>query len=386
MLNDELSTAKQIKKTANRNAVQSAIKATLEKLKLYKRTPANGLLIFCGLVQGESGKESKMTVALEPFRPITRSLYHCDSLFDTQPLHELLQADDKFGFMVMDGRGCLFASVCGNNREVLHKFSVELPKKHGRGGQSALRFARLRLEKRHNYLRKVAELARSLFIEDDKVNCVGLILAGSADLKSELNSSDLFDPRLHQKILSIFDVAYGGMNGLNQAIELASPVLSNVQLVRERQLLQTYFEEIACDSGKYCFGINDTMLAIESQGAAQTVLCSNDLETFRVVLRDLETDVETIAYQNPDDLAATLQNTNVELIDKQTLIEWFCDNCKTNGIQLEFVTDRSAEGAQFCRGFGGLGALLRYQVDFSQMAAQAEDDLDFDMDSEEYFV
>ena len=38
---------------------------------------------------------------------------------------------------------------------MLHKFTVELPKKHGRGGQSALRFARLRMEKRHNYVRKV---------------------------------------------------------------------------------------------------------------------------------------------------------------------------------------------------------------------------------------
>ncbi len=35
----------------------------------------------------------------------------------------------------------------GNTRSVLYKFSVDLPKKHGRGGQSALRFARLRLEK-----------------------------------------------------------------------------------------------------------------------------------------------------------------------------------------------------------------------------------------------
>jgi peptide chain release factor subunit 1 len=39
--------------------------------------------------------------------------------------------------------------------KVIHKFGVDLPKKHGRGGQSALRFARLRLEKRHNYVRKV---------------------------------------------------------------------------------------------------------------------------------------------------------------------------------------------------------------------------------------
>jgi peptide chain release factor subunit 1 len=54
----------------------------------------------------------------------------------------------------MDGNGSLFGTLSGNTREVLHKFTVDLPKKHGRGGQSALRFARLRLEKRHNYVRK----------------------------------------------------------------------------------------------------------------------------------------------------------------------------------------------------------------------------------------
>jgi eRF1 domain 2 len=61
----------------------------------------------------------------------------------------------RYGFIVMDGNGSLFGTLSGNTREVLHKFTVELPKKHGRGGQSALRFARLRMEKRHNYVRKV---------------------------------------------------------------------------------------------------------------------------------------------------------------------------------------------------------------------------------------
>jgi peptide chain release factor subunit 1 len=56
----------------------------------------------------------------------------------------------------MDGNGTLFGTLSGNTREIMHKFSVDLPKKHGRGGQSALRFARLRMEKRHNYVRKVS--------------------------------------------------------------------------------------------------------------------------------------------------------------------------------------------------------------------------------------
>lgn len=63
----------------------------------------------------------------------------------------------------------------------------------GRGGQSALRFARLRLEKRHNYVRKVAETMVQCFITEDQVNVEGLILAGSADFKTELSQSDMFD-------------------------------------------------------------------------------------------------------------------------------------------------------------------------------------------------
>jgi peptide chain release factor subunit 1 len=53
----------------------------------------------------------------------------------------------------------LFRQLKGNVRNILQKITVELPKKHGRGGQSANRFARLREEKRHTYVGRVSELA-----------------------------------------------------------------------------------------------------------------------------------------------------------------------------------------------------------------------------------
>lgn len=88
-----------------------------------------------------------------------------------------------------------------------------------------MRFARLRLEKRHNYLRKVAEMATTCFIENDKPNVIGLILAGSADFKTDLQKSDMFDQRLRPIVIRTVDVAYGGENGLNQAIQLSSESL-----------------------------------------------------------------------------------------------------------------------------------------------------------------
>lgn len=133
-------------------------------------------------------------------------MYLCDNKFHTEALTALLADDNKFGFIVMDGNGALFGTLQGNTREVLHKFTVDLPKKHGRGGQSALRFARLRMEKRHNYVRKVAEVATQLFITNDKPNIAGLILAGSADFKTELSQSDMFDPVSSTVLLIIYDL------------------------------------------------------------------------------------------------------------------------------------------------------------------------------------
>jgi peptide chain release factor subunit 1 len=46
----------------------------------------------------------------------------------------------------------------------------------------------------------------------------GLVLAGSADFKNDLNSSEMFDPRLQTKVIHVVDVSYGFENGLNQAI------------------------------------------------------------------------------------------------------------------------------------------------------------------------
>eukprot|EP00960_Hanusia_phi_P040622 754568-Hanusia_phi.AAC.2 len=284
MLGDEYGTASNIKSRVNRLSVLSAITSTQQRLKLYNRVPNNGLVLYCGTVLTEDGKEKQVTIDFEPFKPINTSLYLCDNKFHVEALQELLECDDKFGFIVMDGNGTLFGTLSGNTREVLHKMSVELPKKHGRGGQSALRFARLRLEKRHNYVTKVAEMATQLFITNDKCNVSGLVVAGSAEFKTVLVEAERFDQRLAAKVLMVVDVSYGGENGFNQAIELSSEVLSNVKFLQEKKVIKKYFDEIAQDTGKICFGVDDTLKCLEA-GAIETLIVWESLEHIRFVLR-----------------------------------------------------------------------------------------------------
>eukprot|EP00698_Gefionella_okellyi_P003295 TRINITY_DN13067_c0_g1_i1.p1 TRINITY_DN13067_c0_g1~~TRINITY_DN13067_c0_g1_i1.p1 ORF type:complete len:459 (-),score=116.87 TRINITY_DN13067_c0_g1_i1:298-1611(-) len=387
MLADEYGTASNIKNRVNRQSVLGAITSTMQRLKLYNKVPENGLILYCGTVMTAEGKEKKVTFDFEPFRPLNTSLYLCDNKFHTEAMKDLLEDDSKFGFIIIDGNGSLYGTLSGNTREVLHKFTVDLPKKHGRGGQSALRFARLRLEKRHNYLRKVAELAVQFFIANDRVNVTGIIIAGSADFKTELAQSDMFDPRLQAKVIKIADISYGGENGFNQAIEQSAEVLANVKFVQEKKLISHYFDEISQDTGRYVFGVDDTLKGLE-MGAVETLIVWEGLEVTRYELINHTTEETKICYLTPEQQKDPKHfhaedGVDLDVVDSIPLVDWFATNYKSFGARLEFISNRSQEGAQFVKGFGGVGGLLRYRVDFMGMEAPEDGDYDDD-DDEEY--
>ncbi|KAI4151899.1 MAG: hypothetical protein LQ340_003219 [Diploschistes diacapsis] len=393
MLAEEFGTASNIKSRVNRQSVLSAITSTQQRLKLYSKIPPNGLVVYCGEIITSEGKERKINIDFEPFKPINTSLYLCDNKFHLEALSELLESDQRFGFIIMDGNGALFGTLSGNTRDVVHKFSVDLPKKHGRGGQSALRFARLREEKRHNYVRKVAELAVQNFITNDKVNVAGIVLAGSADFKNDLNASDMFDQRLsvrgsivakllNSKVIKVVDVSYGGENGFNQAIELASETLGNVKFIQEKKLIGKYFEEISQDTGRVCYGIDDVLKALEA-GACDTLIVFEDLEITRWVLRASDGS-EIIIHTNKQQEANREQfmdkdtGQEMEIADSGSFLEWIAEKHRDFGATLEFVSDRSSEGNQFVKGFGGIGAILRYKLNFEQLADVDDDDEFYD--------
>jgi peptide chain release factor subunit 1 len=363
MLLDESARATNIQCRTNRQSVLDTISSLQQRLKLFTKVPQNGLIAFCGTVMNVDGNENKLLVTFEPFKPINTSMYMCDSKFHTEALSNLFEQDDKVGFIVIDGHGCLFGLLTGSNRTTLSKFHVDLPNKHGRGGQSEIRFARLRLEKRHNYIHKVAELATSHFITNDIPNIKALILAGCADFKLKLNSSPLFDLRLAAIVIKIVDVAYGQENGFNQAIGLSADAIANVSFRQEQQLLSRFFMEIAKNTGKSCFGIKETLFALHA-GAVKELIVNESLDLKRYVLKHLDTQIENIVCLSPlqESCYFTDENIKWEVVDKTSVIDWFIDNFKKFGASLQFVTDKSQQGYQFCKGFGGVGGLLRYNL------------------------
>lgn len=87
----------------------------------------------------------------------------------------------------------------------------------------------------------------------------------------------------------------GGENGFSQAIVLASDTLSNVKFVQEKKLISKFFDEISQDTGKYGFGVNETLQLME-MGAVETLVVWENLEVDRCILKNSSSGEEVIKF------------------------------------------------------------------------------------------
>lgn len=138
------------------------------------------------------------------------------------------------------------------------------------------------------------------------------------------------------------------------------------------------------------FGVEDTMRAME-QGAVDLILLYEDLEINRYVIKNpVKGDTKTL-FLNPNQekdpkyFKDKDSGIDLETVEMVSLAEWLCHNYMNYGAQIEFITDKSQEGFQFVKGFGGIGGFLRYKVDMDGLEGNENAGGD-DFDAEEDFI
>ena len=77
---------------------------------------------------------------------------------------------------------------------------------------------------------------------------------------------------------------------------------------------------------------------------------------------------------------------DLEVVNCEQLADWLCLHYKDYGITIEFITDKSPDGFQFVKGFGGIGGFLRYRIDVDDVIGDAMGNYDDDFDPEEDFI
>lgn len=359
-LRSELSQASNIKSKQTRTNVMAGLEAILQRLKYYKKPPEHGMVIISGVVDF-NGKQKHITEIIEPPEPVPLYKYHCDSTFYLEPLKEMLVEKKVYGLIVIDRREATIGLLRGKRVEVLSYTSSMVPGKHRQGGQSSVRFERLRQIAIHEFYKKVGEKASEALLPH-KENLVGILIGGPSPTKEEFYEGEYLHHELQKKIIGLFDVSYTDESGLYELVEKAQDALQELDLMREKRLMNRFLKEIAKD-GLAAYGEEEIRKYL-SLGAVDTLLLSEDLRYERVKYRcpicnkEVEITVREGVEKPP---VCEKDGVAMEEVERRDIILELSDLAEKMGSNVEFLSTESEEGSMLFNAFGGIAAILRFK-------------------------
>jgi len=358
----EHSEASNIKSKGTRTAVQDALTSIKDRLRYYDTyPPENGIVIFSGAFDTGGGQTDMVTRVLEsPPEPVESFRYHCDSEFLTEPLEEMLADKGLFGLVVLDRREANVGWLKGKRVEAVKSTTSLVPGKQRKGGQSAQRFARLRLEAIDNFYQEVAGMANELFV-DKRHEMDGILVGGPSPTKDEFLDGDYLHHELGDLVLGKFDVSYTDESGLKDLVDAAGDVLADHEVMKDKREMEEFFEELH-DGGKATYGFEQTRKNL-NMGAVDRLLISEDLRK-DVVVYDCgdRQEFEVVDRRHDTPEHACEDGSAAEVEAREDVIDHLMELAEQRGSETKFISTDFEKGEQLLTAFGGVAGILRYST------------------------
>ncbi len=358
-LRSELSQAENIKSKQTRTHVIAGLEAILQRLKMFKKPPEHGMVIVSGVVE-INGKEKHITEIIIPPEPVPLYKYHCDSKFYLDPLKEMLKDKKLYGLIVLDRREATIGLLRGKRIEVLAYTTSMVPGKHRQGGQSSVRFERLRQIAIHEFYKKVGEKASEAFLQY-KDELLGILIGGPSPTKEEFYKGEYLHHELQKKVIGLFDVGYTDESGLYELVEKAEDALQELDLIREKRLMNRFLKEVVKD-GLAAYG-EDEVRRYLTLGAVDTLLLSEDLRLERVRYRCpvCGKEKEVTVRDEVKKKVVCECGAEMEEVERKDVVLELSELAEQSGAKVEILSTESEEGAMLLNAFGGIAAILRFK-------------------------
>ena len=134
-LMQEQGTASNIKDKTTQQHVIDSLERMIRHLRLYKKTPDNGLAVFSGDISDKDGKPDIQVFAIEPPQALKIRLYRCDQTFILDALKEMSEVKDMYGLIVLDKRDAIVGFLKGTQIQEITELTSAVPGKTRAGGQ-----------------------------------------------------------------------------------------------------------------------------------------------------------------------------------------------------------------------------------------------------------
>lgn len=319
-LSQEQGTASNIKSSSTRKNVIDALEKMLQHLKLFPKTPPNGLAVFSGNVSGQEGKYDFQVFSIEPPEPLNTRIYRCDKTFVLDLLEDMLEIKEVYGLIVMDRREGDIALLKGKTIIQLSKTKSNVPGKTRAGGQSAARFMRLREDAAKTFYRKIGDMVKDEFL--GRENLKGIIVGGPGPTKYDFVDGNFITADVKNKIIGIKDLSYTGSFGIQELVDKSEDILAAEELVTEKKVMNRFFNYLSTKPGKVSYGYDEVKNNVK-MGSVELILVSE--------------------------------------ICEDIIVEEFEELAKKVGSEVMIISTETREGVQL-RDIGKIAAILRYEV------------------------
>ena len=194
----------------SRKRVVETLGHIIQKIKLYKSFPPNGIAIFSGYLN-----EQFFIKIIEPPKPVRSFYYRCSNRFELKLLRLMIEEKPVTGILSIDATEAGIGITDGFSFTYLEDVTSGVSGKSSKGGSSSRRYERNRDAELNSYFHRVAEHANNLLL---KYNLVSLIVSGPGFTKDDFIKKEYLDYRLRQKI-STLDIEYSGYEGILQTFK-----------------------------------------------------------------------------------------------------------------------------------------------------------------------
>jgi peptide chain release factor subunit 1 len=363
-MREELSQSANIKSKQTKKNVQSAIEVIMQRMKLFPRPPERGLVLFVGMIpKGGPGTEKMETYVFEPPEPVQTYTYHCDSQFFLEPLEEIIEDKEIYGLAVIDRKEATIAIMRGKRVNIVKTLTSGVPGKHKAGGQSQRRFDRLIELAAHEFQKRIGEHMNEAFLDIEDLK--GVIVGGPGHTKEDFLNGDYLHHEIKQKIITTVDTSYTGDFGIREVIDKSMDVLTEIDIMKEKKLVQRFLTELVDENGLASYGEAEVRQNLIN-GAVEVLLLSEDIKSKRqtyecpscgfVVEKTIKNGAD-VEDKICDNCGETMKHsTSQDVIDDLVKI------AEEVGSKVEIISTETEEGIQLLRAFGGIGAILRYRI------------------------
>ncbi len=369
-LQQEQGTADNIKSDLTRSHVVDSLGKVVQRLKLYKKTPERGLVMFCGALPPEEGgplgSEVITVWEVDPPKDLNQYLYRCDDHFHVDILKEMLKDDNLIGFLAIDAKDAGWGLLHGDKIDVLGQTGSGVAGKHRQGGQSAKRFQKLREMELSYFYNRVAQTTREYFIDIYPIK--GLIISGPGPTKEDFINGNYLEYRLQNNIISTIDASYSGAEGIREAFAKSSDILGSFRLVEEKKLVEDLFREINGNSGKGSYGLQEVIEFLKNN-VVKILIITDDTNLNRVEgkckrCQHVQEEIIERPLVIPKKTEYTSKpcpecNAMEVQVNEQDIVDYLEILAAKTGTQLEVISG-SAEHGNMLASLGKVGAILRY--------------------------